>query len=167
VHQLYTPLLQTVHQLYRQYTSCKNITPCGRTVLQTANLLMFTMVLNYIEYWFRFRLQFWIQTYLAHVFNNKKCVQNLAKKQHCFPERWPLSFDFFTFVLHFMLDPEPEPIFITVPIPLREQVAVTACSGSKTLESGSNESKLQDCIFSPVKPPPHPPPPRGRLSHKI
>jgi len=49
-----------------------------------------------------------------------------------FPGSWPLIFDFLTSVLHFMLDPGPNPVqepdpkpeFIRVPDPLRQNVAV-------------------------------------------
>ncbi len=39
-----------------------------------------------------------------------------------FSESWPLIFDFFCFLLHFMLDPGPNP----VPVPLRKKVTVAA-----------------------------------------
>jgi hypothetical protein len=44
--------------------------------------------------------------------NNKIFGQNLAflnVKADCFPKIWPLIFDFSTLMLHFMLDPEPDP----------------------------------------------------------
>jgi hypothetical protein len=51
---------------------------------------------------------------ILHSFSTTtKTVQNLAfsmLKQHWLPESWPPIFDFFTFVLHFMLDPGPNPV---------------------------------------------------------
>jgi hypothetical protein len=45
-----------------------------------------------------------------------------------FPRSWPLIFDFFTFVLHFMLnpvtEPDPEPKCITFPVTPSHIVAV-------------------------------------------
>jgi hypothetical protein len=89
------------------------------------------------KFWFRirFRFQFRIRTYLATFFKSKKFVQNLAfsmLEAALFPGSWPLIFDFLTSVLHFMLDPGPNPVqepdpkpeFIRVPDPLRQNVAV-------------------------------------------
>jgi hypothetical protein len=53
-----------------------------------------------------------------------------CQKQHCFPESWPVFFDFSLLVFHLMLDldpnpvPEPDPKCILVPVPLRQKVAV-------------------------------------------
>ncbi len=55
-----------------------------------------------------------------------------CQKQHYFPESWPLIFDIFTFLFHFMLYPDPnpepdlEPQCIPVPVPLRQKVTVPA-----------------------------------------
>jgi hypothetical protein len=63
------------------------------------------------------------------------CTQNLTfkcSKQHFFSKSWPL-FDFFTFVVHFMLDleypvpdPEAELECLPVTVPLRQKVAVSS-----------------------------------------
>jgi hypothetical protein len=70
---------------------------------------------------------------LVGFINDKIIVQNLAfsiLEAALFPEGWTLIFGFLTFVLHFMLDPGPNPVpepeCITVPVPLREKVAVPA-----------------------------------------
>jgi hypothetical protein len=47
--------------------------------------------------------------------NNKifvlyKILPFKMSKQHCFPKIWPLIFDLLTLLLHFMLDPDPNPI---------------------------------------------------------
>ncbi len=56
--------------------------------------------------------------FLAKFFNNKKSVPNLALsvlEAAMLPESWSLFIDFFTFLLHFMLDPVPECIKVQVP----------------------------------------------------
>jgi hypothetical protein len=60
-------------------------------------------------------------------FNNKKFVPNLAFpviEAALFQESWPLIIDLLTFLLHFMLDPGPECITVTVSVPLRLKFAV-------------------------------------------
>jgi hypothetical protein len=81
-----------------------------------------------------------------------KNVQNIAFsmiEQHCFSESWPLIFDFFTIVLHFMLDPgpnpvleseaDPEPECITVLVALRQKVVVTAVPVPQHWYTGLND----------------------------
>ncbi len=130
---------------------------------------MFTMVLKYIEYRFRFRLPFWIQTYLAHVFNNKKCVQNHALsmlKAALFPESLPLTSDFFTFVLHFMLYPERNALRFRFRKgkKLRLQRVTVAQHWS---QDQINQNCNTACLVSFSPPPPHPPPPGTASSQNL
>jgi hypothetical protein len=72
---------------------------------------------------------------LSQFFSNKKFEQKLTfhcEKQLFLSESWPLIIYFLTFVFHFMLDLDPNPItepeYILVPVPLRQKVAVPAVS---------------------------------------
>jgi hypothetical protein len=67
------------------------------------------------------------------VFNTTKFVQNLVFSMLAaalLPRKLATNFCSFTFILHFMWipgpDPVPEPECITVPVPLRQKVAVPA-----------------------------------------
>jgi hypothetical protein len=55
-------------------------------------------------------IQFRIQTIFSSVIHQQKiCPKSAIVMQPCFPDSWPLIFDFLTFVFHFMLDPDQSP----------------------------------------------------------
>ncbi len=90
------------------------------------------------------------QTYLAKFFKNKNLYNILpfhCKKQHYYPESLPPIIDFFTFVLHFILDPgpnavpEPKPECITVSVPKSKKVAVPTVSVLETQHSRKQKKK--------------------------
>ncbi len=60
-----------------------------------------------------------------------------CQKQHCLPESWPLIFKFFTFVLHFMLDSDPN----LVPKPEPE---CKRSGSSKAKSCGSSVLRIRD-----------------------
>jgi hypothetical protein len=67
---------------------------------------------------FRFRLRFGIQTIFSTVFHRKKIVQNLAISMlgsSTVPMKLASHLVIVTFVFHFMLDPDPNPVPECIP----------------------------------------------------